>query len=131
MHAKTLGLVAAAALLAATAAAAHHSPLAVFNMNSTTTTNGVVSKIVWVNPHVYFEVEGKDKAGNDVTYKFESQPPAFFVRAGLRSADLKAKIGKKVVVTHNPARDGSALGWAKFFKFDDGTTMQLGTPVTN
>jgi hypothetical protein len=123
---KAFRIAVAGLLLVGGGASAHHSPLAVFDMKRAVEINGTFTKVNWVNPHIFFEVAGKDLKGKAATWKFESQPPAFFARAGLRKKDLTAKIGQPVRVTLNAAVDGSPIGWAKLFVFQDGTKIQLG-----
>ena len=49
--------------LATVPALAHHSLNAVFDESQSVTLNGVVSKVEWVNPHVYLYIDVRDTAG--------------------------------------------------------------------
>jgi hypothetical protein len=56
-------LVVAGVAIAAAPALAHHSLFAVFDEGQTVTLNGIVSKVEWVNPHVYLYLDVPDAAG--------------------------------------------------------------------
>ena len=62
MRAYIIGsLVIAGVLLAAGRTTAHHSFAAEFDANKPVTLKGVVTKIDWTNPHVWFYINVKDK----------------------------------------------------------------------
>jgi hypothetical protein len=95
-----------AALLAAVSgpATAHHNFRALFDVNCTVTFGGVVTKVEWLNPHVWIYVR-KPVAGKPEQWGFELGPPNALVRRGWRGASLKA--GDQVTVTGYCARNGS------------------------
>src|ERR1051325_4840433 len=63
-----LAWVAPAALLCALPLLAHHSFSAEFDANKTVTLRGVVSKVEWINPHIFIYVDVKDGAGKTTTW---------------------------------------------------------------
>ena len=69
-------------LLPATPAFAHHSYAAEFQTEKEFTVTGVLSKVEWTNPHIYFYVDVKDEDGNVVTWAFEGYPPNMLHRTG-------------------------------------------------
>ena len=93
------GLVASVVLLAAGTTAAHHSFSAEFDANKPITLKGVVTKVEWTNPHVWFYVNVKDeKTGEVSNWGAEMGPPHGLQRQGWRRETLK--IGE-VVTTHS------------------------------
>ena len=58
--ARTLILTAAGMLAAASAAFTHHSVSGQFDTTKKVTITGVITRIDWVNPHIYVIVDGKD-----------------------------------------------------------------------
>ena len=91
------GLVAAVLLLAAGTAMAHHSFAAEFDANKPITLTGIVTKVEWTNPHVWFYVNVKDEKTGEVTnWGAEMGPPHGLQRRGWRRDTLK--IGEEVTV---------------------------------
>jgi hypothetical protein len=109
----------AGALLLATNAEAHHSFSAIFDGDKPIVVTGVIKKVDWINPHSYIHLDVTDKEGKVVSWAFESLPPAFFRRAGLKREMLP--LGATLTISGYAARDGTQhLGWVKRFKFADG-----------
>ena len=95
-------LAAALAASFATAAPAHHS-MAVFDMSRQVTLQGVVSRVEWVNPHVYVYIDvASETEGATVSWEIEGFPPAGMRRMGWSQDTLIA--GSSIQVTGNPAR---------------------------
>ncbi len=86
-------------------ALAHHSFSAEYDAKRPVTVKGVVTKIDWMNPHVYFYVDSEDEKGNVVNWAFEMGPPNGLQRAGWTRNTMK--IGDEVVVEASLAKDGS------------------------
>jgi hypothetical protein len=103
----------AAAFLALTVAlidrplTAHHSFAAQYDRNKPVTLKGSVTRIEWMNPHVYFYMEVKDPSGKAVTWAIEGGAPNTLYRAGWRKDSLK--VGDIVTVHGHLARDGTKL----------------------
>ena len=100
------GLVAGAVLALGGTASAHHSFSAEFDANKPITVKGIVTKVEWTNPHVWFYVNVKDEASGEVTnWGAEMGPPHGLQRSGWRRETLK--IGEEVTVEGYLAKYGS------------------------
>ena len=78
-------------------AAAHHSFAAEFDADKPITLKGIVTKVEWTNPHVWFYVNVKDEKTGEVTnWGAEMGPPHGLQRRGWRQNTLK--IGEEVTV---------------------------------
>jgi Family of unknown function (DUF6152) len=112
-------------LLLAAPVSAHHSVAGQFDNARRASLTGTVSKIDWINPHVYIHLDVKDEQGTVTTWRLESLPTAMMRKAGLTSEKL---MGGGVSVTADAilARDGTAhLGWLLKLTYEDGHYYQL------
>jgi Family of unknown function (DUF6152) len=116
---------AVAALLCALPAIAHHSFSAEFDSGKTVTLRGVVSKVDWVNPHIFVYLDVKDEAGKTTTWALQSLPPLFFRGSGL-TKDVLLSNKQEVTVTANPAKDGTqAYGFMTKLSYPDGHVFSM------
>ena len=100
------GLMVVGLLVAAGTVRAHHSFAAEFDANKPITLKGIVTKIEWTNPHVWFYVNVKDEKTGEVTnWGAEMGPPHGLQRRGWRRDTLK--IGDEVSVDGSLAKNGS------------------------
>jgi uncharacterized protein DUF6152 len=108
MRRRTAIVLAAAALLgpAASALFGHHSVESAFDATKRIKVTGVISKVDWLNPHIYVYVDAKDASGAVTTWMLETIPPAAMRRAGV-TKELLMGHGETVVVDAYPARDGT------------------------
>jgi hypothetical protein len=117
-------LVAVGLMMAAPAARAHHSFGAEFDANQRVTLTGVVTKVEWTNPHVWFWVNVKDEAtGKIVNWGAEMGSPNALSRTGwtvktmtvgmiVSFSGSRAKDGSTTVNTSTVLVDGKKLGAA-------------------
>jgi uncharacterized protein DUF6152 len=104
-------LVAGAALVAAVPLAAHHSFAAEFDAEKAVNLTGSVTKIEWMNPHVWFYLDVKEENGNVVNWGMEMGSPNGLTRSGWTRNSMK--VGDIVAVEGSRARDGSNHGNAR------------------
>jgi hypothetical protein len=101
------GVVACVMLLSgARVAQAHHSFAAEFDADKPITLTGIVTKVEWTNPHVWFYINVKDeKSGEMANWGAEMGPPHGLQRRGWRQNTLK--IGDSVTVVGSMAKNGA------------------------
>jgi hypothetical protein len=94
-------------ILGASSAQAHHSFNDIFDVSTVTALKGVISKIDWINPHVYISLDVKDTSGKITTWAVESPPTNHLRSAGISRQALwnDASAGEVVTVYLSPARD--------------------------
>jgi len=88
-------------------AAAHHAFAGQFDINKPITLMGTVTKIEWMNPHIYFYIDVKDNSGKVANWMIEGGSPNGLLRAGWTRNSLKP--GMEVNVEGYHAKDGSNL----------------------
>jgi len=114
MKGKVLTIICAAVVLAAFAmpVLAHHSFAAEFDSAKAVDFQGVVTKVEWMNPHVYFYVDVKDPQSGKVTnWGCEMGSPNGLTRQGWTRNTLK--IGMVIRVEGSAAKDGSSVANAR------------------
>jgi len=103
--------------------AAHHSFAAEFDINKQVTLKGVITKVEWVNPHVYLFIDVKDQGGKVTTWSLESLSTAAIRRGGVTRNMLG--LGQNVSVTAYGSKDGSNLAFLRKITFPDGHTVEI------
>ena len=83
---------------------AHHSVSAEFDLSKRITLEGRITKIEWVNPHVYLYVD-VNADGKTANWACETAGPNTLARQGWSRSSLK--IGDRITVVGYKARDGS------------------------
>jgi len=114
MKGKFFGLlfVAVAVVASAMPLLAHHSFAAEFDSAKSINLTGVVTKVEWMNPHVYFYVDVKDpKTGKVANWGCEMGSPNGLTRTGWTRNTLK--VGMVIQVEGSQAKDGSTVANAR------------------
>ena len=113
---------------------AHHSEAAQFDTTKPVKVSGVVKKVEWMNPHIWFYIDVKDEKGNVTTWGFSGLPPGMAIRKGFTKDTLK--VGETVMVQGFRAKDGSNNASGNILTFADGRqvfpgALELGTFPAN
>jgi hypothetical protein len=101
-----------------TSALAHHSFAAQFDRDNPVTLNGAMTRLEWMNPHIYFYMDVKDQSGAITKWSIEGGAPNTLYRAGWRKDTIK--IGEILKVEGFLARDGSKLASLNTVTTSDG-----------
>jgi hypothetical protein len=113
-------------LLLAIPVLAHHSATAEFDTSKTFTVKGTITKLEWINPHVYMYADVADESGKVIPYSFETGPPGNLRRAGVLRTMFN--VGDVVTIDASVAKDGTKhLGLLKAVHFADGHTIVFGS----
>ena len=117
--------VALVVLAAGSSVSTHHSVAGQFDVTRTITLSGVVTKVDWMNPHIYLHLDARDESGAVTAWALETLPTAMMRKAGLTKDHVTGKSGEVVTVTARPARDGRKNGWILRITYPDGHYYQL------
>ena len=96
------GIVLAALLAAAPTVAAHHAANTKYDANKPVKLQGQVTKIEWMNPHIYYYLDVKEADGKVTNWAVEGGTPNQLYRQGWREDSLK--IGDTITVEGFAAR---------------------------
>ena len=100
---------------------AHHSESAEYDASKPVKVTGTISKVEWMNPHIWFYVDVKDANGKVTTWGFSGGPPGMLLRRGITKDVLK--IGTTVNVEGSRAKDGSNNASGRKVTFADGRNV--------
>jgi Family of unknown function (DUF6152) len=117
-------------LLAVTAASlsAHHAFAAEFDANKPVTMKGTVTKMEWVNPHVWLHMDVKKPDGKVENWAFEAGTPNVLFRRGFTRKSLLP--GTVVVIDGYQAKDGTHRANGRDITFEDGKKLFMGSSGT-
>jgi hypothetical protein len=125
MRHRLFSLVAAAMLLAGAPAYSHHAFSGEFDSSKPITLEGVVTRIDWENPHVYFYLDVAAPDGTAVNWKCETRGPKGLESRGWKRDSLK--LGDKVIVQGSLARNGSHMADGQQVTLADGRKILTGS----
>jgi len=84
---------------------AHHSFAAEYDSKKPIDFKGTVTKVEWMNPHIYYYVDVKAKDGTVINYAVEGGTPNSLRRQGWGKDSLR--VGDNVTVSGFMAKNGS------------------------
>ena len=124
----------AALLLTGPALVAHHAESAQFDVTKPVEVTGVIKKVEWSNPHIWFYVDVKDDTGKITTWGFSGLPPGMLARRGFTRNTMK--LGDVVTVRGSRAKDGSTNASGGRVTFADGRqvfpgALEVGIGIPN
>ena len=117
-------LTACVLLIPSIAVFAHHAFQAEYDANKPVKVTGVVKKVEWTNPHIWFYVDVKDESGKVTTWGFSGGPPGMLLRRGITKEILKP--GDMIKVEGFRAKDGSNNASGGNVTFADGRKVFAG-----
>ena len=119
-----------ALLLAGTAVSvsAHHAFAAEFDAERPVNFEGTVTKMEWVNPHVWIHMDVTKADGSMESWAFEGGTPNVLFRRGFTKQSLLPRT--KILVDGYQAKDGSNRANGRDITFTDGTKLFLGSSGT-
>ena len=128
MHRKLYVFSAAMAILslpwAVGPASAHHAVQAQFDQNNLATITGVMTRVMWINPHVRWFMDVENEDGEIESWNISGAGPGVFRRVGVSGRDV-FKTGETYTATIALARDGSNFGYIVSFVMPDGRQLDL------
>jgi hypothetical protein len=107
---------------------AHHAFAAEFDADSPVEFSGKVTKVEWVNPHVWIHLDVTLDDGTMEGWAFEAGTPNVLFRRGFTRDSLLP--GTDVSVDGYQAKDGTNRANGRDITFVDGTKMFLGSSGT-
>ena len=130
MRATCLTLVLGAALVLGSAASlkAHHAFAAEFDSGKPVNFHGSVSRVEWLNPHVWIHVDVKGPDGKVEEWAIEAGTPNVLFRRGFTKQSLTP--GLEIVVDGYQAKDASHRANGRNLTLPDGRTLFLGSEGT-
>ena len=97
---------------------AHHSFAAEYDKDQPVKVTGVVTRVEWTNPHIWFYVDVKEDDGRVLNWGFSGGPPGVLQRRGIGRNALKP--GDVIIIQGYRAKDGSSNGTGESVTFADG-----------
>ena len=121
-------LVCAMVLGSSGAALAHHAFAAEFDAKKPVKFTGIVTKMLWVNPHAWIYVDVKKPDGTVEEWMIEAGTPNTLLRRGFTKESLQP--GTEIVVDGYQAKDGERRANGRDVTLPNGKTLFLGSAGT-
>ncbi len=107
---------------------AHHSFAAEFDAQKPVLFKGTVTKMDWINPHVWIHMDVAQPNGTTESWMVEGGAPTVLFRRGFSKTSLQA--GTQVVVDGYRAKDGTNKMNAREITLPDGRKLFAGASET-
>ena len=120
-----LGLVLAGT---AVSLAAHHAFAAEFDANKPVTLRGTLTRMEWINPHVWLHMDVKMPDGTVENWAIEAGTPNNLFRRGFTKVSMTP--GIEIVVDGYQAKSGLKRANGRDLTFADGKQLFLGSSGT-
>jgi hypothetical protein len=123
----TVRVLAAIAIVAGAARAgqAHHSFAAEYDDQKPLKITGTLTKVEWMNPHIWYYVDVKNPDGSVTTWAISGGAPGQLMRRGI-TKDLLV-LGASVNVEGFRAKDGTNNGFGQRVTYPDGRNVFTAT----
>ena len=112
----------------AVSVSAHHAFAAEFDANRPVNFEGTVTKMEWLNPHVWIHLDVEMPDGSTESWAFEGGTPNVLFRRGFTKQSLLP--GTKIHVDGYQSKDGTNRANGRDLTLPDGTTLFLGSSGT-
>ena len=113
---------------AAVPVGAHHAFAAEFDAKKPVEFTGVVTKMEWINPHVWLHMDVKKPDGTTESWGFEAGTPNVLFRRGFTKDSLLP--GTRIKVEGYQAKDGTHRANGRDLTFADGKKLFMGSSGT-
>lgn len=107
---------------------AHHAFAAEFSASKPVKFKGTVTRMEWVNPHVWIHLTVKKTDGTTENWAFEAGSPNVLFRRGFTKQSLLP--GTEIVVDGYQAKDGSRRANGRDLMLPNGKMLFLGSSGT-
>jgi hypothetical protein len=109
------------------AAHAHHSSAAVYDRATIVEAEGVITEVMWSNPHVRFKLRGAEPGGRERVWEIESNSVSIVSRFGLTEGLVAA--GQRVKLAGNGGRARDDVMWVTNMLLPDGREILFGDAI--
>jgi len=121
-------MIAALSVATAAPASAHHAFAANFDATKPVRFNAVITKMEWINPHVWMHIDVKLPDGTVEQWMIEAGSPNMLFRQGLNKNSVMP--GMEIIVDGYQARDGSRRANGRDLTLPDGRQLFLSGGTT-
>jgi hypothetical protein len=120
--------IACGLLVAVKPAHAHHAFAAEFDGSKPVTLVGSISKMEWINPHAWIQIDVTGPDGKVETWRIEAGSPNVLLRRGFNKNMLE--LGTVIKVRGFKAKDGARKANGGDMTLPNGQTLLLGSSGT-